>query len=129
MRFAPKHPARELIRNEVSPMAAKMIAKAHKDDMTVKPMSDADLVNMRIVLETKLHQHAHLIEALVETGDAILVEDVAARKNLSGLFWGAYVTSEGTLCGANKLGKLWMELRAQHRPSPYVNCTQPSPRK
>lgn len=101
---------REMIRIEKSPMGAKMKAKKHKDKMTVEPMSDADLNNMRLVLMLKLEQHPELREMLVQSGDAFIVEDCTRRQRGSGLFWGAALI-EGEWVGKNWLGNLWMELR------------------
>lgn len=97
-----------------SPMTAKMVAKAHADKMIVAPRSEADLANMRRVLTLKLAQHPELEAALLETDDAILIEDCSARPSESGLFWGMAHAPDGWR-GENQLGKLWMELRAALR--------------
>jgi ribA/ribD-fused uncharacterized protein len=102
----------EEIRNEKSPMGAKMKAKKHKDMMVVEPMSEEDLDNMRVVLNLKLKQHPQLRDKLIQTGDALIVEDCTRRQRGSGLFWGAAL-GDGKWVGKNWLGKLWMELRAE----------------
>lgn len=109
MRFADDE-IREAIRNEKSPMGAKMKAKKNKEKMVVTPMSEADLDNMRLVLRLKVEQHPELQEMLLETGDAFMVEDCTRRQRGSGLFWGAALI-DGSWVGKNWLGKLWMELR------------------
>jgi ribA/ribD-fused uncharacterized protein len=102
----------EEIRNEKSPMGAKMIAKKHKDMMLVEPMSDEDLDNMRVVLNLKLKQHPKLRDKLIQSGEALIVEDCTRRQRGSGLFWGAAMI-DGKWVGKNYLGKLWMELREE----------------
>ena len=107
----------ELIRKEKSPMSAKMIAKSHKDKMTIVPMSEQDLDNMRLCLNLKLEQHDYLVKSLLDTGDHELIEDVSKRPHGSGMFWGAAwnMTAEPFFWdGHNWLGKLWMELRSFH---------------
>jgi len=87
MRFADEE-IREVIRNEKSPMGAKMKAKRYKDAMAVQPMSDDDLENMISCLRLKIEQHPELREMLMESGDAYFVEDCTKRQRSSGLFWG-----------------------------------------
>ena len=101
---------REAIRNEKSPMGAKMKAKKNREKMIVTPMSEADLKNMRLVLRLKIEQHPALRQMLIESGDAFIVEDCTRRQRGSGLFWGAALI-DGEWVGQNWLGKLWMELR------------------
>ena len=107
---------REAIRQEKSPMAAKMVAKRHKSQMVVVPMGAADLDNMRLVLRLKLQAHPALRRQLLATGAARLVEDCSRRPHGSGLFWGAALR-EGRWVGENWLGRLWEELRASLRES------------
>lgn len=102
----------EAIREQKSPMAAKMKAKKHRDRMVVEPMSDADLDNMRLVLRLKLLQHPKLRAFLLATGDQEIVEDCTKRPRGSGLFWGAAEANNQWL-GENWLGRLWMELRTE----------------
>lgn len=102
----------ESIREQKSPMAAKMKAKKHRDRMVVVPLSEADLDNMRLVLRLKLLQHPKLRDALLATGDQEIVEDCTKRPRGSGLFWGAAEVNNQWL-GENWLGRLWMELRTE----------------
>lgn len=108
---------RETIRAATSPMAAKMIAKQHRDRMTIVPRSTDDLKLMARVLMMKVKQHPELAEQLLATGDEDIVEDCSARPNDSGLFWGAAKQPDGTWLGQNQLGKLWMVVRAHVRQS------------
>lgn len=105
---------RELIRAERSPMFAKVRSRQHKDRMTVQPLSSRDLDNMRFVLRLKFDQHEKLKRELLSTGTALLIEDVAARKNRgSAAFWGASLEGDKWV-GKNKLGELLMELRESY---------------
>ncbi len=102
----------ETIREQKSPMSAKMIAKKHRDHMVVLPMSETDLDNMRLILRLKLLQHPSLRSDLLATGEEQIVEDCTKRPRGSGLFWGA-ANRECEWVGENWLGRLWMELRTE----------------
>jgi ribA/ribD-fused uncharacterized protein len=106
---------RELIREQKSPMAAKMMAKKYRDKMIVQPLSDEDYGNMALCLILKLKYHPELIDSLLETGDSIIVEDVTSRGSRgSNLYWGA-MKVEDEWVGENKLGKAWMYLRESYQ--------------
>ena len=49
----------ELIREQKSPMAAKMKAKGNKESYNITPMSDNDVENMKLCLDLKFNQHAY----------------------------------------------------------------------
>ena len=98
------------IREAKSPMTAKMKAKKYKPRMIIEPMSPDDLDNMRLCLKLKIEQHPQLRELLLQTDEALIVEDCTKRQRGSGLFWGAAFI-EGRWVGQNWLGRLWMELR------------------
>lgn len=126
LRFrAPDLWVRTVIRQQTSPMSAKMTAKRHLHNAVVVPRSPEDLDNMRKVLRLKLEQHADLRKALVATGESRLIEDVSARPSESGLFWGmrwipAHIVegvqiADGHWEGQNKLGELWAEVRKEIR--------------
>lgn len=102
------------IRAQKSPMGAKMVAKKHADKMIVVPRSEQDLANMRMVLRLKAEQHPQLLNELMATGDADLIEDTTKRNDT---FWGAQLVA-GEWKGKNMLGQLWMELRAEYRAKP-----------
>lgn len=104
---------RSEIRSQKSPMAAKMIAKKHNVQMVVEPMSGTDLDNMRLCLRLKIEQHSELAGLLVQTGEALIVEDCTRRQRGSALFWGAALVN-GHWVGQNWLGKLWMEHRTMN---------------
>jgi len=101
---------REAIRSVASPMAAKMRAKANKDKMTVQPQCTQDLENMYKVLRLKVAQHPDLRVQLLATGNEVLIEDVTARPQGSGMFWGMAKMGESWQ-GKNMLGAIWMDLR------------------
>jgi len=123
LRFAPSHPARDLIRAERSPMAAKMVAKHRESEMAVKPQSTEDLDLMRRVIRLKITQHPTLKKQLLATESVRLIEDVSRRWNKgSAMFWGARQTDRGWL-GRNWLGCLWMELREDlQKSNPPAPC-------
>jgi len=110
-RFADSDPIRKLIQQQESPMAAKMLAKAHRSSMVIAPQSAEDLALMADVLRLKIEAHPRLREALLATGDEEIIEDCTARQYGSGLFWGAARRAGGSWFGENHLGRLWMSLR------------------
>ena len=105
---------REMIRNDKSPMGAKMMMKKYKTKIVVEPMSMEDIENMRLCLRLKFDQHPDLREKLLKTGDHFIFEDVSARPGARHKFWGAVLTNDG-LEGQNMTGKLLMELREELR--------------
>lgn len=105
---------REMIRNDKSPMGAKMMMKKYKTKIVVEPMSMEDIDNMRLCLRLKFDQHSELREKLLKTGDHIIYEDVSTRPGARHKFWGAVLTNDG-LEGQNMTGKLLMELREKLR--------------
>ena len=104
---------KELIREQKSPMAAKMMAKKYKSQMTIQPLSETDLLNMELCIQLKLEQYPELAKELIATGNSVIVEDVTSRGSSgSNLYWGA-LNSNGEWIGENNLGKIWMKLREQ----------------
>ncbi len=112
LRFPSESPVRQLIRAQKSPMSAKMIAKSHAAEMIVAPRGDQDLANMERVLARKLEQHPILRDRLRLTAGMTIIEDCSRRASASGLFWGAAL-HDGTWRGENRLGRMWMEIRAK----------------
>lgn len=111
LRFAEDSPVREMIRKEKSPMKAKEIAKARTEMMSVEMMSEEDLDNMRLCIRLKAEQHKDLLEELLESKSARIIEDVTKRGSQgNNLFWGAWLVGTEWQ-GKNMLGELWMELR------------------
>jgi ribA/ribD-fused uncharacterized protein len=112
MRFADPD-IQELIRKEKSPMGAKMRARAHRDQIIIKPMSDQDVQNMRTCLDLKFRRHEELKKALIKTAPHIIIEDIGSRNGERHKFWGAKRTFNGEWEGTNMMGQLLMELRSK----------------
>ena len=107
----------EEIRNQKSPMSAKMKAKKHRSKHVVVPMSETDLDNMRMVLRLKMLQHPDIRRELILTVTDEIIEDCSRRPTKSGLFWGAKFSEEsGKKKKKNWLGRLWMKLREELNP-------------
>lgn len=49
-----------------SPMTAKMLAKKHRSEMNIVPMSGIDVENMRLVIRTKIEQHQKYDDAKLQ---------------------------------------------------------------
>ena len=101
---------REIIRNEKSPMGAKMKAKKYKTEMSITPMSEEDLNNMRTCIKLKFTQNEKLTKLLLATGDRLIIENIGKRKGARHEFWGARLIN-GKWEGKNVMGNLLMELR------------------
>lgn len=102
---------REIIREQKSPMAAKMMAKKYRENMVIEPLSDIDLLNMEMCISLKLIYHPDLVKELGSTNGSIIIEDVSSRgPRGSNLYWGA-LKSNNEWIGENKLGKIWMKIR------------------
>jgi ribA/ribD-fused uncharacterized protein len=110
LRFSHDHPVIEEICSHKSPMRAKMIVKTHMSDFLITPRSREDIENMLAVLYLKVETYPELKYKLVETESKTIIEDVTARPDESGLYWGAKLTSSGWV-GKNTLGKCWMQVR------------------
>lgn len=104
---------RQAILSNSSPMSCKMVAKKHKEHMTIKQYSPEDLDLMRRTIRFKLENHPKLREQLLSLPkEGIIIEDASARKGTSAGFWGMRL--DGNIwTGENWLGRLWMELRLE----------------
>ena len=105
---------REVIRDQKSPMSAKMKAKPFKEQMVIAPCSPQDLDNMRLCIRLKFDQHSILKEKLLRTADHEIIEDIGSRSGARHLFWGAKRIN-GLWQGENNMGKLLMELRESYK--------------
>lgn len=117
LRFEGFEEIQELIRNEPSPMGAKMKAKKYKNmlqqiDEEIRKNRDIELMEM--VLIEKLRSHPRLVKMLIETGTRTIIEDCSKRNRGSGQFWGSALVN-GNWEGENILGNLWMKLREEYR--------------
>jgi ribA/ribD-fused uncharacterized protein len=110
-RFPHRPDVQKMIIGQASPMTAKMKSKPHRKDS--RPDWDAERVKiMRWCLRVKLVQHwEQFADLLLSTeGDQQIVEESYRDQ-----FWGAKPIDSETLCGANILGQLLVELREQLR--------------
>jgi ribA/ribD-fused uncharacterized protein len=123
LRFEGYPEAQREIMNQKSPMAAKMVAKRLRKELSLgrDDIGGAeDIERMKLCLRLKVDQYSFLIKKrLLETGDAVIIEDCTARPGSTGKIWGA-VLQNGEWYGQNLLGKLWMELRDELRSNPEV---------
>jgi predicted NAD-dependent protein-ADP-ribosyltransferase YbiA (DUF1768 family) len=111
LRYAESDPTREKIWAATSPMTAKMLSKQFGSFRVIVPQGVEDVENMRMILRLKLEQHPKLIPDLLALKGVTIIEDCSARRNASGLFWGAaWEDSLKGWVGTNTLGKLWMEI-------------------
>ena len=113
MRFHKYPDIQELIREQLSPMGAKMKARKNREKLNRGEKWDEaqeDIPWMKECLELKFDQHPILKKKLIDTGDAEIIEDCTTHDKESARFWGA-VKKEGQWVGENKLGKLLMEIR------------------
>jgi hypothetical protein len=110
------HPTvQEEILNCPSPMGAKMIARRERALLNrtgIWDYDDSDLELMKQCLRLKLEQHPDLQQKLIETGDAVIIEDCTTHDREAARIWGA-VRVDGNWVGQNILGQLWMELRSE----------------
>lgn len=109
-RFPHRPDLQRLLLDEPNPAKVKRVSRDYLE--LTRPNWEHDRkVIMRWCLQVKLAQHRGPIGALLETtGDRPIVE-----RSYADDFWGAPLQDETTLCGANLLGLLWMELRAELR--------------
>jgi len=98
-----------LIRKE-NGFNGKKVAKRFSDDMTVKPLSRQDIRNMILCVKLKVEQYPELRQALIDTEDMTIIEDVTFRQDGTGLFWGAAKLNQHWI-GHNILGIIWMHVR------------------
>ena len=123
LRF-PDHPEvqRQII-DEPSPKGAKMKSKKHRKELGRKDWDQIQVQVMWWCLRVKLAQNLdNFGAALWITESRPIVEESAAD-----MFWGAKDRGDGTLVGANVLGKLLMELRARYKADPKLLRTVPAP--
>lgn len=105
-RFPHRPELQRIVLAEASPMTAKMRTKPHRKD-TRPDWDDVRITIMRWALRVKLAQHLEGFgQLLLATGDGAIVEE--SRRDE---FWGARPRPDGTLVGANVMGRLLRELR------------------
>ena len=94
---------KELIRKTRSAHDALKLAHANEDKYR-PDWNDVRIGIMKKILHVKVSQHPYVKKKLLQSGDRELIED-SWRDN----FWGWGPDKDG----ANHLGKLWMEVRAE----------------
>jgi len=105
---------KELIREQKSPMAAKMVAKKHRLSM-ITLTQEEDYLNMMMCLILKIKYHPQLIDDLIATDKLDIIEDVTSRGSRgSNLYWGAMLVDNEWI-GENKLGQAWMHIRTLYQ--------------
>jgi ribA/ribD-fused uncharacterized protein len=112
---------REKIREQKSPMAAKMVTKPVSDKRVIEVGSHEDIQNMVMCIQFKLEQHPELKRQLIKTGNSLIVEDVTSRgARGTNLLWGAML-KDGEWHGQNVLGNIWMTLRKKLQDEDNIN--------
>lgn len=114
-RFTGHPEIQKIIRDEKSPMGAKMKARKNKNLLNRGEKWDEapqDLELMKECFKLKLEQHPELKDKLIATGNAKIIEDCTSHDRESARFWGM-VYKEGKWQGENKLGQIWMDLRGE----------------
>ncbi len=97
-------PARELIKHAASPMDAWRERQKVKNDPAHQVANfDKDAV-MEELFRAKLEQHPDIVEILKESGDRELL-----KVFVTDAYWGT--GADGM--GENRMGKIWMKLRAE----------------
>jgi ribA/ribD-fused uncharacterized protein len=113
LRFQGFPDIQEKIREQKSPMSAKMIAKGNKHLIPdYEFCGTQDIEHMELCLRLKLEQHPQLKEDLLATKDYPIIENCSSRPHGTGLIWGAaFINNEWQ--GQNILGKLWEKIRKE----------------
>ena len=116
----------EEIRQQKSPMSAKMKAKSHRANYIIAPMSPQDIANMEACVLLKFQQHPKLARLLMATGNHPIYEDATGRNKPNDLFWGAHRDPKNPtmpINGQNMMGEKLMRVRAIL----LANAPQPQP--
>ena|SRR5665213_582702 len=95
----------KLVKNARSAHDAKKIARANYDKLRAD-WKVLKLLFMEEILHAKLDQHLYIQQKLLESGDALIVENSPKDS-----FWGRGPDWKGE----NHLGRLWMKLRDEIR--------------
>ena len=105
----------EEIRQQKSPMSAKMKAKSHRANYIIAPMSPQDIANMEACVLLKFQQHPKLARLLMATGNHLIYEDATGRNKPNDIFWGAHRDPKNPIMpinGQNMMGEILMKVRA-----------------
>jgi ribA/ribD-fused uncharacterized protein len=115
LRFEKFPKIQEDIRDQKSPMAAKMKARKNRELLNRGKKWDeapSDIPLMKKCLKLKLEQHPELKDKLIATGDTVIIEDCTTHDRESARFWGA-VGTDAKWEGENNFGKVWMKIREE----------------
>ena len=108
----PDHPEiQEKVREQKSPMAAKMVTKPHRDDKCREDWDEVRVDVMRWVLRVKLSCNFNQIGPILEATQGKDIVEISTKKDR---FWGTVDDGNGNLDGGNKMGVLLMELRDEY---------------
>jgi len=103
------------IRNQKSPMGAKLVSKKNEKFRIVEAMSAQDVANMEACVLLKFQQHPELAKLLRATGNQPIYEDATKRHKINDLFWGAQRDPNSPnmpIRGQNKMGEILMKVRS-----------------
>jgi N-glycosidase YbiA len=115
LRFQEYPEIQEEIKACLSPMGAKMIARREREKLgrgIFWDQAEDDIDRMKLCLRLKFEQHPELQRQLIETGETEIIEDCTTHDRESARFWGAVKVGNRWI-GANRLGKLLMEIREE----------------
>lgn len=87
-----------------SSFRAKAVSHKHEERFQKQNWNDIKISVMEAILRCKLDQHEDVREALIQSGDAEIVEN-----SQDDYFWGC--GTDGT--GRNEMGKVWMHIREE----------------
>jgi ribA/ribD-fused uncharacterized protein len=122
MRFPDNKAVQQLIIEQRSPIAAKMVTKPFREDYCRKDWNDVRVGIMYWTLQVKAFHNMDTFGALLlETEDKDIVE-LSSKDD----FWGAYPKKDSTAVGQNILGRLLMKLRAELREGVSTQVVPPS---
>ena len=115
-RFPDRLDIQEMIREEKSPMGAKMKAKKFKKFMSVVPMSAEDQGNLFECVKIKFETHADIARKLKNTikNNCRIIEDSSSRKGSRHQFWGSRLIHDDGVNyweGDNVMGEILMRVR------------------
>ena len=108
----PDHPEiQEKVREQKSPMAAKMVSKPHRADKCREDWDEVRVDVMRWVLRVKLSCNFNQISSGLEATQG---QDIVEISTKGDKFWGTVDDGNGNLDGKNNMGVLLMELRDEY---------------
>ncbi|MBC8266300.1 MAG: NADAR family protein [Flavobacteriales bacterium] len=106
----------EIVREQKSPMAAKMVTKPHRKDKCREDWDNVRLDIMRWVLRVKLSCNFKQMGAYLNASnnDKFINKSIVEISTKRDKFWGTVDDGNGNLEGENMMGLLLMELRKEY---------------